>query len=284
MEVSVNSEFALNICKIGIRNPRRPQDISKESLKYNSSHIAHIIAMRKFIVILGFTVAFATAQTTVFGNGEHLCYLANDIISRCWTDQNVPATAAPLKECYCEWSADFDKDLIGCWEYIQTAVSFISPVETPGIPPYAGYCGPVTAPTSESHPTATLIPPTETTVIPPTTTSVETSAYVTASNPITYITPSSSNVSASNPITYITPSFSTKYYTFTFTKPHHNNTYTVYTLVPQTATTVVPTPSYVPDESKPVPPPPAVTGGASTKVFSGAVILGGIVAAAAFAF
>ncbi|EPS41609.1 hypothetical protein H072_4474 [Dactylellina haptotyla CBS 200.50] len=238
--------------------------------------------MHKYSVILGLTAAVATAQTTAFGNGEHLCYLANDVISRCWTDKSVPATAAPLKDCYCEWTAEFDQDLIGCWEYIQTAVSFISPVETPGIPPYAGYCGPVTTPSSAPA-TSTLIPPTETTVVP------ETSTYVSASNPITYIP---SNVSASNPITYISSSSSSSIRTYT--NPHYNATYTVssksvsepptYTLIPPTATTVVPRPTYVPDESSSIPPPPVATGGASAVVGPAAALLGGAIAAIAFAF
>ncbi|KAF3210356.1 hypothetical protein TWF679_006851 [Orbilia oligospora] len=273
--------------------------------------------MHKSVAILILTAAVAAAQTTEFGHGEYLCYAANDVISRCWTDKNVPATAAPLKDCYCEWTADFDKDLIGCWEYIQTAVSFISPVETPGIPPYAGYCGLVTAPTSvPANPTSTSS--TEASSTPD-----NTSTYVSASNPITYVTsiPTPSTVSASNPITYTTISY---------VNPHYNTTYTVSnpitlipptettvipeptlipptettvipeptlipptetivsvppkpTLIPPTATTVSTRPSYVPDQSSPIPPPPVATGGAGAKVGSMAVLAGGVVAAVAFA-
>ncbi|KAK6358764.1 hypothetical protein TWF730_008083 [Orbilia blumenaviensis] len=263
--------------------------------------------MHKSIIIFTLTTAaFATAQTTEFGHGEYLCYAANDVISRCWTDKNVPATAAPLKDCYCEWTADFDKDLIGCWEYIQTAVSFISPVETPGIPPYAGYCGPVTVPTS--------VPakPSSTSSSESTSTPDNTSTYISASNPITYITssiPVPTTVSASNPITYTTVSY---------VNPHYNTTHTVShpvtlipptettiipepTLIPPTETTVVPEPtlipptattvstkttSYMPDQSKPVPPPPVATGGAGafTSGNNGymAMVAGGVVAAVAF--
>ncbi|KAF3190045.1 hypothetical protein TWF225_002541 [Orbilia oligospora] len=259
--------------------------------------------MHKPVAIFTLAAAVAAAQTTEFGHGEYLCYAANDVISRCWTDKNIPATAAPLKDCYCEWTADFDKDLIGCWEYIQTAVSFISPVETPGIPPYAGYCGPVTAPTSvPAHPTSTS--PAEVSSTPD-----NTSTYVSASNPITYVTsiPTPSTVSASNPITYTTISY---------INPHYNTTHTVSnpvtlipptettvtpeptlipptettvsvppepTLIPPTATTVSTRPSYVPDQSSPVPPPPVATGGAGAKVGSMAVLAGGVFAAVAFA-
>ncbi|KAK6502059.1 hypothetical protein TWF481_009872 [Arthrobotrys musiformis] len=260
--------------------------------------------MHKSVVVFTLSATLAAAQTTEFGHGEYLCYAANDVISRCWTDKNVPATAAPVKDCYCEWTADFDKDLIGCWEYIQTAVSFISPVETPGIPPYAGYCGPVIPPTS--------VPaePTSTSSSEASSTPDNTSTYVSASNPITYVTsiPTPSTVSASNPITYTTVSY---------VNPHYNTTYTAsnpITLIPPTETTVIPEPtlipptettvsvppeptlipptattvstrsSHVPGYSSPVPPPPVATGGAAAKVRHTAMLAGCIVAAVAFAF
>ncbi|KAK6519263.1 hypothetical protein TWF281_003099 [Arthrobotrys megalospora] len=258
--------------------------------------------MHKSTAILTLAAALATAQTTEFGHGEYLCYAANDVISRCWTDKNVPATAAPLKDCYCEWTADFDKDLIGCWEYIQTAVSFISPVETPGIPPYAGYCGPVTAPTS--------VPakPTSTSTSESSSTPDNTSTYVSASNPITYVTsiPTPTTVSASNPITYTTISYVNPHYNtttshpVTLIPPTETTVIPEPTLIPPTETTVIPGPTLIPptattvtrstsayvpgQSSSPVPPPPVATGGVGKKVGSVAAVVGGVFAAVAFAF